>query len=293
MSGPAVVTCPRCAAVLVTEGLDATELFQCAGCRAQFRLGGRGGRAPGTQGPDSRWGNAARLLGVLSLILPLGPLAVGAGLLGMRDLHRHPARRGMGRAVFGILAGIVTSLGWTLLGLTIAMAVLFSRTAQHTTDPDEVAAIGNRIGSFQAPPGLIPLEGEAMPMIGLRRVSYGRRSQPSAVVVVGQFPPAWSTQQRSMEVSLREFVHHQRPARVSVEKTQLQTYTVRGRSVEVAERLGTDRVTGRRQREYVAFFQAEGGPVGVIVATGDKSAAGDPATDLDEDEVRQFFESFR
>jgi hypothetical protein len=277
----------------VIEGLDEAARFQCAGCRAQFHLGGRGRAAPAAAGPDSRWANAARLLGILSVPLPLGPLAVVAGLLGLRDLRRHPARRGIGRAVFGIVAGVVTSMGWAVVGLIVAMAVLAVRSKQDTTDPDQVAGIALQIGTFQAPPGLVPVEGKAMPAAGLRRVAYGHQPQPAAVVVVGQFPPIWSAQQQGMESLLRELVLHQRPDIVQVEETRQRTYTIRGQPVQVTERLGTDRVTGRQQREYIAFFPGEGGPLGVMVVTGDKSAADDPAANLDEDEVQQFFESFR
>ncbi|MGI8666899.1 MAG: DUF4190 domain-containing protein [Jatrophihabitans sp.] len=55
------------------------------------------GRAP--------WAIVAGYLGLFSILLVFGPLAVLAGLLGLRQLRRNPRLLGRGRAVFGIIAG--------------------------------------------------------------------------------------------------------------------------------------------------------------------------------------------
>jgi hypothetical protein len=57
----------------------------------------------------SGWAIAAGYLGLLSILLVPGPLAVVTGLLGLRDIRRHPGRLGTGRAVFGIVSGVLAS----------------------------------------------------------------------------------------------------------------------------------------------------------------------------------------
>ena len=59
---------------------------------------------------------AAGYLGIFSLIPIFAPIAILVGVLAIRDLKAHPDKYGMGRAIFGIVAGaLVTFL--MLLGL--------------------------------------------------------------------------------------------------------------------------------------------------------------------------------
>lgn len=79
--------------------------------------------APGTAfGPDrsmrwllpvgrSGWAIAAGYLGLLSLLLVPAPLALICGVLGINDIHRHRGRHGLGRALFGVIAGSMGTLG--------------------------------------------------------------------------------------------------------------------------------------------------------------------------------------
>jgi hypothetical protein len=54
---------------------------------------------------------AAGYLGLFSIILFPAPLALLFGMLAMNDLKKNPKKLGMGRAVFGIVAGSLGSLG--------------------------------------------------------------------------------------------------------------------------------------------------------------------------------------
>jgi hypothetical protein len=65
---------------------------------------------------------AAGYLGLFSLIVFPAPLALLFGILAVGDIRRHPKKLGMGRAVFGIIAG---SLGSVAL-LFILGAMLFA-----------------------------------------------------------------------------------------------------------------------------------------------------------------------
>ncbi len=69
----------------------------------------------------SGWAIAAGYLGLLSLIPIFAPFAVIFGFVAIRDIRKHPDRHGMGRAIFGIVAGSLVIL--FLLGM-LGMAIL-------------------------------------------------------------------------------------------------------------------------------------------------------------------------
>lgn len=68
-------------------------------------------------GPQSLWAILAGYLALGSLLL--GPLAgipaIFLGLLGWRDIAQHPQKRGKGRAIFAIVMGAITSLGFVAM----------------------------------------------------------------------------------------------------------------------------------------------------------------------------------
>ena len=69
----------------------------------------------------SGWAIAAGYLGLFSLFGGcVGPIAVVISIIAIRDIKTHPDRHGMGRAIFGLVLGIV---GTIMLAL-IVMALL-------------------------------------------------------------------------------------------------------------------------------------------------------------------------
>ena len=54
---------------------------------------------------------AAGYAGLFSLLCFPAPIALVLGILAVRDLKKHPEKHGMGRAVFGLVAGIIGTLG--------------------------------------------------------------------------------------------------------------------------------------------------------------------------------------
>jgi hypothetical protein len=54
---------------------------------------------------------AAGYLGLFALLLVPAPLALIVGVLAILDLRRHPEKHGMGRAVFGVVAGLLGTIG--------------------------------------------------------------------------------------------------------------------------------------------------------------------------------------
>lgn len=57
----------------------------------------------------SGWAIAAGYLGLLSLLFVPAPFAVLAAVLAIIDIKRHPEKHGMGRAVFGLIMGLLGS----------------------------------------------------------------------------------------------------------------------------------------------------------------------------------------
>ncbi len=58
----------------------------------------------------SGWAIAAGYLGLLSLACFPAPLAIITGCIALWDIHRHPEKHGMGRAIFGIVMGTLASI---------------------------------------------------------------------------------------------------------------------------------------------------------------------------------------
>jgi hypothetical protein len=71
----------------------------------------------------SGWAIAAGYLGLFSLLILPGPLALWAGIMAVRDLRRHPEKRGMGRAIFGIIMGGLATL-YLMVGVAIVVTDL-------------------------------------------------------------------------------------------------------------------------------------------------------------------------
>jgi hypothetical protein len=63
----------------------------------------------------SPWAIAAGYLGLFSVLGIFGPLAIVSGLLAIRQINGNPRLHGMGRALFGIIAGSLGTLGLVVL----------------------------------------------------------------------------------------------------------------------------------------------------------------------------------
>jgi len=67
----------------------------------------------------SGWAVAAGYMGLFSVLLLPGPLAILLGILALQDVEKRPTVSGKGRAIFGIVMGILGSAG--LVALAFAM----------------------------------------------------------------------------------------------------------------------------------------------------------------------------
>jgi hypothetical protein len=69
----------------------------------------------------------AGYLGLLSFLVGcLAPIALGVSIAAIVDLKRHPEKRGMGRAVFGLVCGTFVTVGM-LVVLILAVAGVFDK----------------------------------------------------------------------------------------------------------------------------------------------------------------------
>ena len=75
----------------------------------------------------SAWAIAAGYLGLFSLLCLPGPFAILCGVMAMRDLRRNPKLSGWGRAVFGLVMGILGTLMMVMPFVIGLIAALFER----------------------------------------------------------------------------------------------------------------------------------------------------------------------
>ncbi len=68
----------------------------------------------------SGWAIAAGYLGLLSFVMLPAPISLIVSIIAIRDLKINPQLHGMGRAVFGLVMGILGTFGLALLLLTFA-----------------------------------------------------------------------------------------------------------------------------------------------------------------------------
>ena len=69
----------------------------------------------------SWWAIAAGYLGLMSVLPIMAPFAVITGIIAISDIRKHPARHGMGRAVFGIVMGTLGSLALVYVLASLAL----------------------------------------------------------------------------------------------------------------------------------------------------------------------------
>jgi hypothetical protein len=69
----------------------------------------------------SIWAIAAGYAGLFAALCFPAPLAIVLGIVAIRDLKKHPEKHGMGRAIFGLVSGIVFTI--PLIFVIIALIV--------------------------------------------------------------------------------------------------------------------------------------------------------------------------
>jgi GYF domain 2 len=67
----------------------------------------------------SGWAIAAGYLGLFSVLLIFAPISVAVSIIAIRDIKKHPETHGMGRAVFGLVMGILGSIGLVVMAVAL------------------------------------------------------------------------------------------------------------------------------------------------------------------------------
>jgi hypothetical protein len=68
----------------------------------------------------SIWAIAAGYLGLFSVLLIPAPLALIVSIIAIRDIRKHPDRHGMGRAIFGLIMGILGTIFLAIAVVSVA-----------------------------------------------------------------------------------------------------------------------------------------------------------------------------
>ena len=69
----------------------------------------------------SGWAVAAGYLGLFSVLCVFAPIALFAGVMGLRDIKANPNKTGQGRAIFGIVMGSVGTIAMLAIGIMSIM----------------------------------------------------------------------------------------------------------------------------------------------------------------------------
>jgi hypothetical protein len=107
--------CPKCGAS------NGDTAYQCARCGEALQIVAAIAAPPAKLGDDPAlrlllpvgrsWiAIAAGYAGLFAIICFPAPIALGLGIWAVRDLKKHPDKRGMGRAVFAIVMGSLGTL---------------------------------------------------------------------------------------------------------------------------------------------------------------------------------------
>jgi hypothetical protein len=96
--------------------------------------GGLPAGEPATGNGPTGMAQAALISGCLSIFLCPAPVAVVLGILGILDVRRAPGRIGMGRSVFGLVAGLVGSVA---LGAALVTGILSEAARTSTIRPTQ------------------------------------------------------------------------------------------------------------------------------------------------------------
>jgi hypothetical protein len=122
---PVPFTCPHCGHQTLVQDQYVGQSGPCAGCGQMVTVFPPGAVPPfpvKSLGEDagirlllpvgrSFWAIAAGYAGLFSVLLFPAPIALILSIIAIYDIKRHPDRHGMGRAIFGLVMGILFTIG--------------------------------------------------------------------------------------------------------------------------------------------------------------------------------------
>ncbi|MFL5330119.1 MAG: DUF4190 domain-containing protein [Gemmataceae bacterium] len=126
-----IVNCPKCGARLKGPDDAAGKSIACPKCTATIQVPTVSTDMPGGPPPNwvprsepesiggdavvrmlipvgrSIWAIASGYLGLISVLLLPAPFALFTGIMAVREMKRNPKMHGMGRAIFGMIMGML------------------------------------------------------------------------------------------------------------------------------------------------------------------------------------------
>jgi uncharacterized protein (DUF983 family) len=124
---PIPFACPHCGHQTLVHDQYVGQSGPCAGCGQTVTvLPPGGGPAFKPLGDDagirlllpvgrSGWAIAAGYVGLFAVLLVPAPIALILGIVAIRDIRRHKEKHGMGRAIFGLVMGILFTIALLFL----------------------------------------------------------------------------------------------------------------------------------------------------------------------------------
>jgi hypothetical protein len=127
---PISFACPHCGLQTMVQDQYLGQSGPCAGCGQTVTVGPACAPPPPIEESAairmllpigrSGWAIAAGYAGLFAVLAFPAPIALILGIIAIRDIKRHPKRHGMGRAIFGLVMGI---LGTLLLALCVVALI--------------------------------------------------------------------------------------------------------------------------------------------------------------------------
>ncbi|MCC6126001.1 MAG: DUF4190 domain-containing protein [Pirellulales bacterium] len=119
--------CPHCGRTTIVAEEYAGRSGPCAGCGNTITIPPRNAVAPADLNDSaairmllpvgrSIWAIAAGYMGLFSVLVFPAPFAIILGILAIRDIRKHPEKHGLGRAIFGLVMGIIGPI-LTIIGI--------------------------------------------------------------------------------------------------------------------------------------------------------------------------------
>jgi hypothetical protein len=310
--------CKQCGSVLVIHDVLPGEWIRCASCGALTEAAPAESAAPGEargreSGDLSRPAVRAGWLGAASILPLVGLAALVAGILGVRDIVRYPARRGMKRAIFGIVAGAASTLAWLAVAGVAAIVSMVARTTIFTSEPLEVVNLSAQIAEFELPEGFSPYTAHSSKVLETKRAAYalwiptgGTTETPygpvpakaiDAVIAMGRYAKRRFPQSSfALQDVTSPFLWNRR-TQVVVSQTAEVPAEIDGMPVVLTRKSGIDPEFRDPRRQYSLIVEKEEHLYVIVVITGDEppdAAADDPRRQfLTEDEVLALFRSFQ
>ena len=120
---PQIFTCPHCRRTSTIADEFAGQSGPCAGCGRIITVPLNPGSVPMPPNLDesaairmllpvgrSIWAIAAGYLGLFSVLMFPAPFAILISVLAIRDIRKNPKKHGLGRAIFGLVMGIIFTI---------------------------------------------------------------------------------------------------------------------------------------------------------------------------------------